>query len=247
MNEFLGIDPSIPIFHLVPFIVFSPIFFLVLYHLGLKEIINPSPEVREQKRLLKEEKAREAAERQDKMKASGLKMKAPKKSPLQLLGQAIFFALFALLVVYFSTSPAYIAHPPEQGRIMLSFTHAGQHREECKKRSREELAKLAANMRAPMKCSRERWPLVIDLALDGENVYRGVAIPAGLSRDGHSSFYQKFPTDAGAHRIKVGMWDSGEGAGQGEHDYVLERSIELSPREILVIGFDNASGRFTLE
>ena len=213
----------------------------------MKEIINPSPEVREQKRLLKEEQARETDERHAKIKASGLKMKVAKKTPLQLLGQAVFFALFGLFVIYFSSSPVYVAHPPEQARVMLSFTHAGQHREECKKRSREELAKLAANMRAPMNCSRERWPLVIDLALDGKKVYQGVAIPAGLSRDGHSSFYQKFPIDAGTHRIKVGMWDSGEGASQDEYDFVLEHSIDIRPREILVIGFDNASGQFTLE
>ena len=247
MNEFLGIDPSIPIFHLVPFIVFSPIFFLVLYHLGLKEIINPSAEVREQKRLFKEEKARQANDRHAKIKASGLKMKVARKTPLQLLGQTIFFALFALLVVYFSSSPVYVAHPPEQAQVMLSFTHAGQHREECKKRTREELAKLAANMRAPMKCSRERWPLIIDLALDGKNVYRGAARPAGLSKDGHSSFYQQFPVTAGKHRVKVGMWDSRDTVSTGDHDFILERDVDLAAREILVIGFDNAAGHFTLE
>ena len=38
MNELLGLDANFPLFHLIPLIVFGPIFALVLYHIGLKEI-----------------------------------------------------------------------------------------------------------------------------------------------------------------------------------------------------------------
>jgi|GEM_PF-130924 len=247
MNELLGIDPDIPLFHLIPFVVFSPIFFYVLYNLGLKEIFNPSPEVREQRRLHKEALAREAAERTSKLQDSGLKLKTAKRTPLQLLGQGVTFALFALVIGYFSGAPAYVSHPPEKALLMLSFTHAGQHVEKCKKRSREELAKLAPNMRAPMSCSRERWPVIAQLSLDGDNFFQGVATPAGFSKDGHSSFYEDFSVSTGKHRIKVYLWDGVANAGQGAPDFMLEQDVDLGPREILVIGFDNEAGRITLE
>jgi len=247
MNEFLGIDPSIPIFHLVPFVVFGPIFLFVLYHIGLKDLFNPSPEVREQIRLRKEAEALEAAERQQKMNISGLKLKGSKRTPLQLLGQAVFYAVLGGGIATFSTAPAYIAHAPEKALLMLSFTHAGKHRQECRKRTRDELAKLAANMRAPMKCSRERWPVIVELALDGEKIYQGIASPAGLSKDGQSSFYQKFRTPAGPHTITVGLWDSRDDVGEGAFDRVLQSQVDLAAREILVIGFDNAAGGITLK
>ena len=247
MNELLGIDPNIPIFHLVPFVVFGPIFFLVLYNLGLKEIFRPSPEAREQRRLYKLEKAREADERKQKMTDAGMKLKVTRRTPGQLAIQGAMYVMFALVIGYFSSSPAYVAHPPEKAQVKLSFSHAGRHVKECKKRSREELAKLAANMRAPMSCSRERWPVIAHLMVDGESLYQGVAIPAGLSRDGHSSFYQEFPVAAGKHTITVGVWDGRAEAGEEEYDFTLERDVDLQSREILVIGFDNQAGQVTLK
>lgn len=247
MNEFLGIDPSIPIFHLLPFMVFGPIFLFVLYNLGLKDIINPSPELREQIRLRKQAEALEVQERKQKMMEAGLKLKEAKRTPVQFFAQALGYAALALVIGYFSNAPTYVAHPPQKARLMLSFTHPGKHRQQCKKRSREELAKLAANMRAPMKCSRERWPVIVDLTLDGEQIYQGAAIPAGLAKDGHSSFYQKFTLNPGSHTIKLGIWDSRGAATQGGYDYILERQVDLVAREIMVIGFDNANARITLK
>lgn len=247
LNELLGIDPSIPVFHLVPLVVFGPIFALVLYNLGLKHILNPSDEVKEQIRLRKEGEALEKADRQKKMDDSGMKMMASKKTPLQFLGQAVTFAFFAAVIGYFSSSLTYTAHPPEKALMKLSFTHAGKHVEECRKRTREELMALPANMRKPMDCKRERWPIIVDLGLNGQNIYRGVATPAGLSKDGHSSFYQTFPISSGKHTVTIGMWDSRGEAGDENYDYVLEQVVDLAPQEILVIGFNNETGRLTLK
>ena len=247
LNELLGVDPNIPIFHLVPLVVFGPIFALVLYNLGLKHIFNPSDEVKEQIRLRKEGEAREQADRQKKMDDAGMKLAAPKKTPLQLLGQAVTFGFFAAAIGYFSTSPAYVAHPPQKALLKLTFNHAGKHVEECRKRTREELLALPANMRKPMECKRERWPVIVDLALDGKNIYRGVATPAGVSKDGHSSFYATFPVSSGKHTITIGMWDSRGEAGGGDYDYVMEQVVDLTPQEILVIGFNNETGRLTLK
>lgn len=247
LNELLGIPENIPVFHLVPLVVFGPIFALVLYNLGLKHILRPSDEVKEQIRLRKEGEAQEKAERQKKMDEAGILMKAPKKTPLQLVGQGATFAAFALAIAYFSTSPAYIAHPPEKAQLKLSFTHAGNHVEECRKLTREELQALPPNMRKPMDCSRERWPVIAVLSLDGKEIYTGIAAPTGLSKDGQSSFYQEFPVSAGKHTIKIGLWDTRGDVGDGDFDFELEQEVELAAKEVLVIGFDNETEKVTLK
>ena len=60
----------------------------------------------------------------------------------------------------------HLAH--DQALLKLSFTHAGQLVHECRRRTPEELAKLPPNMRAPLDCPRERSPVTVELALDGQ-------------------------------------------------------------------------------
>jgi len=244
MNELFGLSPDFPIFYLVPLIVFGPIFLFILYQMGLKEIINPSPETRAIIQQRKEQEKLIADDHREKMSKAGLDKSSLRHTPLQWLGQAATYLVFALGIAYFSSSPAYQAHPPEMAVVRLSLTHPPQRKEECHKRTREELRKLAPNMRAPMKCSRERWPLVANLMIDGVQVFHGISIPAGQARDGHSSFYEKFPITAGRHRIVAQIRDRG-GESRSEYDYSEERDIKLKPAHILVVGFSNATGRIT--
>lgn len=242
MNELLGLDPSLPLFHLIPLVVFGPIFALVLYHLGLKHIINPPPEVRERRRLAHEAEQQAEGERTEKLKAAGIYRSGLSRSPLQWAGQAIPYTLFAISIAWFSSSPSYVANPPEMALIKLSLTHPGKRKVECRKLSAEELQKLAANMRSGVSCSRERWPLVADLVVDGELLYHGSARPAGLAKDGHSSFYEKFPVTKGRHLIVFRLADRG---GEG-YDYIVEKQVDMKAAEILVVSFDNPTARATI-
>lgn len=243
MNELLGLDPDFPIFYLIPVLVFGPIFFTILYQFGLKDIINPSLEDRQYRQALKQNEDDLANEKLQKLKESGLVPSNLEKRPLQWLGQAVTYIMFAGVIVYFSSSPSYQAHAPDKAEIRLSLTHPGRHKVECHKRTREELQKLSANMRAPLSCARERWPLVVKMVLDGKLVFSGSARPTGLSKDGHSSFYEKFTVGGQPHSILVQLWD---GDGTGEPDYVLEKDVVLSPLEVLVIGFDGSGQGLTL-
>ena len=242
MNELLGLDPNFPILYIIPLLVFGPIFFTILYQFGLKDLIRPSAEAREYTENLKQQDDQLKTERHQKLSDAGLATSDMKRSPWQWLGQGLTYLSFALVIAYFSNAPAYLSHPPEMAEVRLSLTHPGRHKVECHKRSRAELQKLAANMRAPMSCTRERWPLMVKLALDGETVFQGIAQPAGLSNDGHSSFYEKFIVTGESHRITVQLWD---GDGKGKADYILEENIKLSPAEVLVIGFSNSTERLT--
>lgn len=163
--------------------------------------------------------------------------------PLAWLGQVLLYGLFALIIGTFSAWPRYRHLAPEQALIKISFTHHGKHTEGCRQRSPEELAKLPPNMRAPMQCKRERSPVTVEVDVDGQRLYRHVAEPSGLSRDGASTVYQRLEMLAGEHRIAVRLKDSNTRDG---FDYVRDETLTLKPGQVLVIDFNAEKGGITL-
>lgn len=157
-------------------------------------------------------------------------------------GQALLYGLFAVAIGVFSGWPAYHPLPPGQALLKVSFIHHAQRVAECRPFTPEELAKLAPNMRTPMKCERERSPVTIEVDLDGATVYRHVAVPSGLSRDGASSVYQRLQVPAGQHRIAVRLKDKVGNA----FTHTREATVTLKPAQVLVIDFDAEKGGITL-
>ena len=154
------------------------------------------------------------------------------------LAQALLYGMFALFIGVFSRWPAYQALPPQQAVLKVSFIHHGQRIAPCRPYTPEELARLAPNMRTPLKCERERAPVEIEVNLDGATVFRRVAQPYGLSRDGASSVYDRLAVAAGEHRI-VGRLMDGTGAA---FEHVRETTLRLVPAQVLVIDFDPQKG-----
>ncbi len=165
------------------------------------------------------------------------------KRALTWSGQALLYAAFALFIGVFSGWPAYRPLPADQAMLKVSFIHHGQRVAECRPFTAEELAKLSPNMRTPMKCGRERSAVTIEVDLDGKTVYRHVAAPSGLSRDGASSVYHRLQVPAGSHRIAVRLKDS---AAPGPFIYTRDSTVHLRPAQILVIDFDAEKGGITL-
>ena len=165
------------------------------------------------------------------------------KRVMPWVGQALLYGLFAIFVGIFSSWPAYEALPPDQALVKVSFIHHGQRVAECRPYTAEELAKLAPNMRTPMKCERERSPVTIEVDLDGATVYRHVATPSGLSRDGPSSVYHRIAVPAGEHRIAVRLKDSASARG---FTHTRDAKLTLKPAQVLVIDFDAEKGGITL-
>ena len=160
---------------------------------------------------------------------------------LAYIGQGVAYALFALLVGYFATSPAYTHLEPGLAVIKLSFSHAGEHSEECRRLSQEELNALPPNMRRPTDCQRGRIPLLVELELDGEIIYRELLPPSGLAGDGASTAYKKFPVSAGKHRLVARLRDKRETEG---FDHERAEEINLVARQNLVIDFRPGLGGF---
>ncbi len=159
----------------------------------------------------------------------------------QYIGQFVAYALFALVVGYFATQPAYTHLDPDRALIKLSFSHAGEHLQECRRLTQEELNQLPPNMRRPMDCLRARVPLVVELELDGELLYRDDLPPSGLAGDGASTAYRKFPVTAGAHTLVARLRDTRREDG---FDYEQAASITLTPQQNFVIDFRPELGGF---
>lgn len=160
---------------------------------------------------------------------------------LQLVGQVLAYTLFAITVGYFATRPAYTHHDPDNALIKLSFSHAGQRKGDCRQLTPEELAALAPNMRKPLDCPRERLPLVVELLLDGEILFKGELPPSGLAGDGTSTVYEKFPVEPGRHRLTARLRDSARTDG---FDYEGETEVTLEPLQVFVVEFKATKGGF---
>ena len=160
------------------------------------------------------------------------------------IGQGLLYAAFATVIGVFSHWPSYQHLAPDRAMVKLSFSHQGARLGECVEQSLDDLAKLPPNMRAPTRCPRERAPVTVEVDIDGQLAHRQVAQPSGLSRDGAAVVYQRLEVAAGSHRIGVRLKDNARSTG---FDYTLEQDVDLSPAEILVIDFDAAQKRITLQ
>lgn len=161
-------------------------------------------------------------------------------SLLRYAGQGIAYAAFAGVIGYFSSAPAYRHFPEDQALIRLSLRHAGQHKDKCRERSDAELAKLAPNMRSRMDCARERSPVIVQLELDGAELYRVALQPSGLSRDGAASLYRRIPVSAGRHNLVARLNDSGAAG----YTYTSQETVVLKPAQVLVIDFKAGADGF---
>lgn len=161
--------------------------------------------------------------------------------PLRYLGQGLFYAVFAAVIGFFSTSPTYTHLPPDETLIKLSFRHAGQLIGDCHERTPEELARLPAYQRKGTKvCPRERADVVVNLEMDGKQLLYEELRPTGWAHSSNSNIYRRIPVKAGLHVLKASLRDH---AGD-DFNYVHEETVNLAPGRIMVIDFKAATGGF---
>lgn len=222
-------------FYLVPVAIFLPLILLGLWSFGLKDLFRTTDTEKRARRL---EQIRTEKETKRRLaKAGGLAVRPvtePPRSVASWAGRALAYGAYAAVLGVFSAWPPYAYWPADTGQLKVSLSVPGDHKEACRKRTRDELAKLPPNMRAPMKCSRERAPVAIEVTFDGKPLYRAVREATGLSKDGASAFYEKFAIPAGTHAVSVRLsLDGGK-----SFPHVLESALDLAPGQAVVLGFD---------
>ena len=162
------------------------------------------------------------------------------KRALRIAAQLALYLPLMALIGYFSARPQFRQIGDGEALVRLSFIHAAQRKQACRDRTPEELAKLAANMRALQDCPRERADVLVELELDGKVVLRRTLAPSGLKRDGQAALYHRFTVPAGRHRFVARLRDRAE----GEFNYSADQVIELAPGAALVIDFSATKGGF---
>ncbi len=153
--------------------------------------------------------------------------------------QVVNYAIFMVLVGYFSSAPAYRHLAEDQAMVVLAFSHAGQHREPCREVSAEEMAKLPPNMRRPTECPRARSPVTVELLMDGKPLLSTVAKPPGLFDDGGVDIFLDTTVPAGEHQFSIRMNDSVRMKG---YNYTHEQVAVLAPAQLLFIDFNTEQG-----
>ena len=161
-------------------------------------------------------------------------------APARYFVQGLLYAAFVAAVGYFSSAPAYQHLKPDQALVRLSFSHGAQRKQPCRERTPEELAKLAPNMRAPTVCPRERAAVTVELEMDGKLLYRIIAPPSGLAKDGASTVYRRLAVEAGRHDFRARLSDNA----RGEFNYNAQRTVEVATGRVLLIDFNAAQGGF---
>ena len=161
--------------------------------------------------------------------------------PQMVIGQVLFYAALAGIVGYFSAAPAYRHFPGDQAMIKMTLTHGGKYRGGCRRRTSEELQKIAPNMRREFDCPRDRVPVVVELDVDGSR-FSGFASPLRSAWRRPASMYEGFRVATGQHTIDVRMRDTERTTG---FDYENAGTFTFEPSQLLVIQFREESGGFT--
>lgn len=151
------------------------------------------------------------------------------------------FAVFATVVGYFSESPDLRLRGAGEALVKLSISHQGELRYECRERSAEEMADMPANMRRPLDCPRERWPLQVSLHMDEMTLFDAEVQPTGLAKDGTAYVYRRLPVPAGEHTLTLSVLDSQAPGAEADR---RTKTLELTPGQILVVEY--VGGDFTL-
>jgi hypothetical protein len=161
----------------------------------------------------------------------------------RMLAQVLAYAAFAAVVGYFADSPGHAPVPASMALLRLTFSHAGESLQPCRRYTPEEIARTAPNMRRALDCPRERVSLKLALDLDGEPLYHAELRPSGLSRDGASTVYEAFVVAPGPHRLDVRMRDTRREEG---YDHVQHFELELAAGDSRVLDFRAGEGGFRL-
>ncbi|GBD44806.1 hypothetical protein HRbin40_02296 [bacterium HR40] len=156
-------------------------------------------------------------------------------------GQSLILAGFVTVIGFFSQRPTLVVFPPDRAQLVVSFAHGAERREACRRLTPQEIARLPPQQRRPNTCERERLPVRLVLAIDGNQVFDGVLEPTGIWGDGPSRAYLKFALPPGRHHLVLKLEDRGRG---DAFAYVSEREIELGAGRRLAVDFKADAGGF---
>lgn len=163
---------------------------------------------------------------------------------VKIAQSAIGLLLPGFLIIFLSDAP-YSHFTGHDAMVEIAFKHSGKRVQEC---DEEKFIKQEAERYAEMQktrqgvpmdvgkktgCSRERFPVFIELSIDGEKILAKEYPPMGIQKDGASFIYERFLVKPGSHRALMGIRDGGPGAPLR----IREEILELKPGEVALLNY----------
>jgi Pyruvate/2-oxoacid:ferredoxin oxidoreductase delta subunit/coenzyme F420-reducing hydrogenase delta subunit len=160
-----------------------------------------------------------------------------KRRSRQVVAAIALASLLGGLTWLGSTLPYHTPHSSEP-ELVVSFNHHGAVMAP-RQLSPEELAARLPHMRAQVNVTRERVPVRLRVAVDGQLLHDRAYQAKGLAKDGPSMAVVRFPTTPGRHQVKVELNDTGE---PDRWSHRWSDTVAFEPHRLRVVLFDAKAG-----
>lgn len=156
-------------------------------------------------------------------------------------------ALGAVLAVGFAGGVAWLSSAPttyataEDATLRLSWRAPGVRLEECRRRTEEELERLAPHMRTPEVCSRRLADYELRVDLDGVGAIRDTVRAGGARGDRPLYVYRDLAVRPGRHALAVefaALVPEGSVVGDGTNRYSFEDVVDVAAAEVALVTID---------
>lgn len=154
----------------------------------------------------------------------------------RLAAAAALCVLGAIVLALGASALPYGQLPPQAGLLRLSMSIAGARLEPCRELTPEEIARLAANMRAAQACPRARADIRVLLWINADLAIDAIVSPRGWARDGDATLYRRIVLPSGRYRLRVAV---NEDARQAAFRHDAEFTRDLRPGQVLTVDFDH--------
>jgi hypothetical protein len=159
-----------------------------------------------------------------------------------MLGVGVAVAFVATLVALSGLTS--VVDASGDARIRLSWRTVGEHIEDCRRPTEDELAALPAHMRQREICDRRLAPFQLDVRIDGETAISREVRPSGARDDRPAYVFEEIRLAPGHHRLAVTFAVVSENAVAAP--LTLREDVELVPNAIVLVTLDDDSGELVL-
>jgi len=130
----------------------------------------------------------------------------------------------------------------EDARIRLSWRSLGEHVQECRVPTAEELAGVPEHMRMKEICERRLRPFRLEVWLDGALALDEAVRPSGAREDRPAYVFHELSVNPGGHRVQVRFATVGGTAAPLE----IDARIALAPGDVALVTRDDRSDRLAI-
>lgn len=181
-----------------------------------------------------------------------------KKEPFNPVAVAKVALVLLLVGVpsFFLSDASFSFFSPDVSALKVGFKHTGKRIFNCdeanliKQEGERYRAMLKESKHVQMSnqklagCPRERYPVAVEVYMDGKKLLDKNYPPTGLKKDMASYVYEEFIIEPGTHKFLVKLYDTGK---KDSPDFVFEDTADIKPRDIKLITFDDKANKLILE